>query len=275
MNPALQAVENLLGDTLNTPVLVAKHPHLWTVDACASIATNLVEHIDKVPSEFLPEKPKNLRSEPFKEFIVAPGKSIDKKLPCVQFLVTEEEVDNVESSVCTLSVPALKTFIQELDTVHELTHGEALAKVSSVLHLFVQGVAEHLRIEEERLYLEALERQLMAAKGLPLSLQPTVRPFDPEVPKKWLDHVASIYGEYGVNGNEVVKYVGTFLPQHLQPIHDANKTKALEDYKTELARYVTTSKSGTTIRQKMLRMRPKTGESTLDFQTVILIKPEK
>ena len=143
MNAALQSLDSLLGDALNTPVVVVKHPNLWKVDDCLSIAINLLDHIGKVPSDFLPEKPKNLRSEPFKEFIVAPGKSLDKKLPCIQFLVTEEEVENVEHGICTLSVPALQEFITNLDTEYKYNHDEKASKLSALLHVFVQGVATH------------------------------------------------------------------------------------------------------------------------------------
>lgn len=189
MNASFQAIGSLLGDDLEEPVLVPCYLQNWKVEDCSQIATLLIQNIETLPREFLLTKPVNTRSSNFREFFVVQESRLERnRLPCLQVVVTEADALDLRYSQCTLGVNKLYNFVTDIKrTLPDET--EQIAKLSAVLHLFIEGAAEYVG-EAERLGREEQQRLLnMAAKDLPASLQPTIRPFDTDAFSNWLDHV--------------------------------------------------------------------------------------
>lgn len=106
---------------------------------------------------------------------------------------------------------------------------------------------------------------LEMAHKLPPSLQPTVRPFDADNVDNWFRHVKRVYEAYDIKNNAVIPYVGQFLPQHLQPIHEKLLDKSWEEYVKTLLEYTQTENSCMPVRMRMLQMSKNPSESTIDF----------
>jgi len=258
----LKNIVPLLGSRTE-PLFVPLNIDNWDETDSASIAQQIFDELDKLPLALLPGTPRHTRKTEYKELIVSQVIG-SVPLPAIQLLVTKQEVSKYTHIICSLSIPKLVEYIKnELKQIHQARE-TVLTKLGNIVECFVSGTRQYL-IEHKQKELEKLEKQKMAEKNLPHSLQPKVMPFDKDSVAAWLEHVRSVYSSYEIPDNNIVKYVGQFLPDHLKPTHENLKSKQWADYKKDLLDFAQADTTGVSTRMRMLRLRKQDKETTIEF----------